>query len=275
MTQRLNNIAEIIDGYDGFIIDQWGVLHNGVAPFDGAIAALSLIKQQGKIAIILSNSGKRADYNQEKMAALGLTPDLYNHILTSGEACHQDLAHRIEAGASVVLISRDDDASVIEGLDFQITKDINIAKAIIIAGNQAHFGEPKDLYPIIEQAAKLDLPCYCANPDIYAVIGQERYYTAGFLAKKYEEFGGKVFYYGKPFAPVYAHCLTLLHDIPRHRVLAIGDSLDHDVKGGQDFGAHTLFIENGVHRTDIAEHGHDALYEKYNIRPDYIMHEWR
>ena len=53
-------LHEVVDRYDGFVIDQWGVLHNGVAAYPGAIECLQRLRALDKTVVILSNSGKRA-----------------------------------------------------------------------------------------------------------------------------------------------------------------------------------------------------------------------
>ena len=37
----LAGVGELADAYDGFIVDVWGVLHDGVTPYPGAIDALN------------------------------------------------------------------------------------------------------------------------------------------------------------------------------------------------------------------------------------------
>ena len=64
-------LYEFMDSYDGFIMDQWGVLHNGIEPYPGVMDALNQLKKRDKQVIILSNSGKRSDYNAKRMKELG------------------------------------------------------------------------------------------------------------------------------------------------------------------------------------------------------------
>ena len=40
----LNGIQELASMYDGFILDQYGVMHNGGLPLDGAAACLTFLK---------------------------------------------------------------------------------------------------------------------------------------------------------------------------------------------------------------------------------------
>ena len=42
--KNINSIKEIINNYDNFIIDQWGVMHDGVNGFKHAIDAIKFQK---------------------------------------------------------------------------------------------------------------------------------------------------------------------------------------------------------------------------------------
>src|SRR3546814_265489 len=89
--ERLSQIAE---GYDLFLIDQWGVLHNGEMPHESAVAALRMLHAAGKTIVVISNSSKRRIVSLEGMVALGIEPALVDHVVTSGEEAWQAFAAR-------------------------------------------------------------------------------------------------------------------------------------------------------------------------------------
>ena len=66
--QKINSISSptLIDNYDTFLLDMWGVMHNGSAPYEGVLQTISELKKAGKKLIIVSNSSKRRE-NSEKM----------------------------------------------------------------------------------------------------------------------------------------------------------------------------------------------------------------
>jgi ribonucleotide monophosphatase NagD (HAD superfamily) len=95
-----------------------------------------------------------------------------------------------------------------------------------------------------------------ANPDITVHVGDHELYCAGALARRYAELGGRVLQAGKPFAPIYERALALANEkagrpILKSRVLAIGDSLQTDIRGAIDQGLQALFISNGIHRAEF------------------------
>ncbi len=87
----LPGLEAVIDHYDGFIIDLWGVLHDGRAPYDGALAALRGLKARGKKIALLSNSSNIVDAVADELLNLGFDESLYDALLTSGELVGQAL----------------------------------------------------------------------------------------------------------------------------------------------------------------------------------------
>jgi len=57
----ITNLRELAPRYDGFILDLWGVIHDGVSPIPGAIDCLRSLIDTGKRITLLSNAPRRAD----------------------------------------------------------------------------------------------------------------------------------------------------------------------------------------------------------------------
>ncbi len=49
----LPGFAPLAARYDGFIIDLWGVIHDGVTPYDGAVDCLTRLRDAGKRVVML------------------------------------------------------------------------------------------------------------------------------------------------------------------------------------------------------------------------------
>ena len=77
----------------------------------------------------------------------------------------------------------------------------------------------------------------CTNPDLIVHRGTKEEYCAGYIAKIFEELGGKVIYYGKPHKEIYEMCFK-----KNEKVLAIGDNLRTDIKGANNLNIDCLFI---------------------------------
>lgn len=92
-----------------------------------------------------------------------------------------------------------------------------------------------------------DVPFYCANPDIVTVDGPVLRVMPGSLAKDFEKAGGKnVLRLGKPDAVAYEAAFQLAEGVERGRVLAIGDSLEHDIRGAVGVDVDSLYVAGGI-----------------------------
>src|SRR5258705_8087869 len=92
--RRLAGLREIVPDYDGFVLDLWGVLHDGAKPLPGAVDALTQLKATGKRLAILSNAPRRAALVASRMTEIGIPPELYDHVHSSGEEAWQHLKRR-------------------------------------------------------------------------------------------------------------------------------------------------------------------------------------
>ena len=98
------------------------------------------------------------------------------------------------------------------------------------------------------------LKLLCANPDIVVDRGEVREWCAGAVARLYTEMGGTSLYFGKPHPPIYDLARRRLTQLgrptPDDRILAIGDGIITDIKGGLGEGIDTLFITGGLAREE-------------------------
>jgi HAD superfamily hydrolase (TIGR01459 family) len=243
---------ELMDSYDGFIMDQWGVLHNGLHPYDGVIDTLNHLKQRKKQVVILSNSAKRADDNIERLKKLGIRHGQYQAVVSAGEVTWQGLKEQKDPpfknlGQRCYLISRPDDKSLLQGLDIELVTDIEQAQFILITSYDQATTKMEDLEPVFKRASAKRIPMICANPDLITVYGHERAVGPGAVANRYHELGGAVHFIGKPHKMIFRYCLGLFDGVIPSRILVIGDSIQHDIAGGVGADLDTAFITSGIH----------------------------
>lgn len=288
-TKFCHGISDISDSYNAFILDQWGVLHNGEKAYDGVIDCLKELKARNKFIIILSNSGKRADQNREVLKDLGIGPGLYDEIVTSGEMTWQGLRTQDDGvfkniGQKCFLLSRNGDTSIIEGLnDIELVKDIEDADFLLISGSDAPEKTMVDYYePILKAAIRKRLKAICANPDVRIVVGNSYAHGPGMIARRYEDFGGVVTYIGKPHKPIFQHCIKILQgqNIYPGDTVMIGDTMAHDIMGASAVEIDTCLVKCGIHWGAFKEAQSPAEVDKilntlilqyHNIRPTYLV----
>lgn len=286
-TKFCQGISDISDSYAGFIIDQWGVLHNGETPYEGVVECLRELKNRNKYIIILSNSGKRADQNKDRLKKIGIAPGLYDEILTSGEMTWQGLKNQNEGffkglGKKCYVISRGGDTSIVDDLDLQIVDDVSKATFLMIAGTDAPKMTMEDYEPILKTAVRHRLTALCANPDSRGVMGAGYIMGAGTLARRYQDFGGVVHYIGKPHQPIFQQCIRILQkkEIYPGQTIVIGDTMAHDILGGTLVNIDTCLVKTGLHAPAFANaktpletnRALSLLVNQYNkVRPKYLV----
>lgn len=80
--------------FDGFIVDQWGIRHDGVRPYPGAIHYLLELRRAGKHVVVLSNSGRREAGNTRLMAKVGFDARLFDRFVSAGEDARSAIERR-------------------------------------------------------------------------------------------------------------------------------------------------------------------------------------
>lgn len=278
-------LYELMDSYDGFIMDQWGVLHDGQQPYEGVIDALNHLKQRKKQVIILSNSAKRSDENVERLKKFGIKPAHYRAVVTAGEVTWQGLKEQKEPpfrglGQKCYLISRADDRGLLAGLDVEVVEDIEQAQFILITSFDSTSMKVEDLDPVFKKAVIKRLPAICANPDLITVYGHERAVGPGAVAKRYHELGGAAHLIGKPHKTIFRFALGLFEDLIPSRILVVGDSLLHDMAGAAGVDLDTAFVTQGIHAsafkagmsTEQKRKAMEHLAQGYGgIRPNWVL----
>ena len=247
--RRIGGLAEIAERYDAFVIDQFGVLHDGAATYPGAVGALEMLREAGKRIALVSNSGKRSTPNVERLARLGIGAHLFDAFVSSGEVAHAMIAGgevAVERGARVMVVARGDGAAALDGLGLVPTDDAARADLVVIAGSEAERVPIETTAAALEPAARRGVRALCTNPDLHMLAAGGIHPGAGAIARRYEAAGGPVTWIGKPHAAIYEHAARALGGLDWSRTLGIGDSAEHDVAGVKGMGGDALLVETGV-----------------------------
>lgn len=270
--ERLDGIGPLAERYEVFLLDQFGVLHDGTRPYPGAVAALSALKHAGKTVVLISNSGKRAQPNESRLVKLGFEPGSWDHFVSSGEVAWRsfhDMAAsgELSPGTKCLLISRDDDRTAIEGLPFVLTEAGEDAELVLISASEGDRYDLDHYRHLLEPAAARRVPCFCTNPDTVMLTSLGPRFGAGRLADLYESLGGNVTRIGKPYRAIFDAALALAGEPDRGTVVCIGDSVEHDISGGNSAGIATALVLSGI-LADISDLA--AVFDEQQAWPDYI-----
>jgi HAD superfamily hydrolase (TIGR01459 family) len=246
----LSRLDDIFDNYDALFCDVWGVVHNGRSAYAPACQALVRARQAGKIVILVTNVPKPRDPIPGQLDRLGAPREAWDAIVTSGDAIRAALAQR--APGPMYKIGPDSDHSLWQGLGI-VQSDFDAATFIGISGlNDDNHETPADYADLLARARARDMDLFCANPDIVVRVGDRLHWCAGAIARDYAKLGGRVVMAGKPHPPIYEEALRELtriagRQIPKNRILAIGDGVGTDALGANRAGLDCLFIASGMH----------------------------
>lgn len=260
MTQFISGLAEIIDQHDAFIVDQWGVLHEGVQAYPGAKEVMERILASGKEVVVLSNSGKKAEANARRLAEMGFSPERYAGIVTSGEAVWQSLAtDTLPTGTGkrhyVVSQEASTTAEWCAGLDAGLfVASLEQAEVVVLLA-LPYETTAATQEGMLAAMRERDLPLVCGNPDVRAPGPACLHNSPGGLAAQYERMDGIVHYFGKPHPGVFTRSLEQLRFPAPARVLMVGDNLATDVVGAERMGMASLLLRQGVHSAAFGEEG--------------------
>lgn len=250
MTAALRSLDDVLDQYDVLLCDVWGVIHNGRTPYLKACAALERARARGITVLLVSNVPKPRDSIPPQLDRIGVPRGAWDAIVTSGDAIRAELKTRAP-GPMFKIGPGEFDRALWEGLDL-VESQLSEARFIGISGLFNDDDTPDQYADLIKQARARDLEMLCANPDIVVQFGDKLIWCAGAVARDYEAIGGRVVMAGKPFAPIYTLAYAELEklrgkQVPKPRLLAIGDGVGTDVKGAAAQGIDCIFIASGTH----------------------------
>jgi HAD superfamily hydrolase (TIGR01459 family) len=249
-------LSAVAGRYDAFIIDLWGVMHDGIRAYPAAVEALRRIRAAGKRSVVLSNAPRRAAVIAARNAEIGIPAELPDHLLSSGEDAWQHLNTRPDAfyqalGRRCYHLGPERDLGMREGLDLDFVGSLAEADFILNTGNLHETDQVATYRAFLDEGLSRRLPMICANPDLIVMRGEAMEICAGALALDYEQKGGTVRWHGKPHPEVYRSCFKLLEGIAPARIAAIGDSLRTDVAGAEASGIDSIFIAGGIHGAEL------------------------
>ena len=275
--RAISGLREVANDYDVYLVDQWGVLHDGHTAHDAAIEVMRRLKDDGKKLIILSNSSRRASTTRGNLIRMEINPDLFDSFATSGEEVWRAFQARNDKfygglGRKCVVLQWGKDEQFFEDLDLEPVDTIEEAEFILLNGTE------KDRFPeydaLLRNAAERNLPLICSNGDFVSITPDgELVQCPGVVAQRYEALGGQVRWHGKPTEGAYRMALDGV--AADARILAIGDSLYHDIGGAAANGFSSLFITSGIHRPELeaAPEALESLYAQYGATPTYVLRD--
>jgi HAD superfamily hydrolase (TIGR01459 family) len=284
-----NNIRDFLDIYDAFILDIWGVLHDGIACYDGVLDSLKEMKRLNKKIVLLSNAPSRSKLSEEKLKEFGIERNFYDEIITSGETAYEHLKENQETGFKKYgknfyhLGSLHQNSNLLEDLEYNEmdTKNLEKSDFVIVTGYHTNVKDELSEMNEIEICAKNNIPFICVNPDKSFIRSDGyEYRCAGNIADIYKQMGGKnLIYFGKPYPDVYQIAFSKLGITDKKAILAIGDGHYTDILGANNQEIDSALICGGMLSKELKiTHGQlpaknqiEKICKEHNIEPTYIL----
>ena len=278
MIKEIQSLLDLIDDYDLFLFDQWGVIHDGKNIFPKAEEIFLHLQNLKKQVVIISNSGKKSSDNISRMKKLGAKNTLNVPLITSGDVCRDLLVNKKNyfknLGDKYFVVATE--YPLLSETQYQQVHSLEKSDFLLLC-TTTNFDGYDLIDNIFNEAINLKLPLVCSNPDVLGISGEDVHPSTGDLAIKYKKMGGKTHIIGKPGDEIFDFALNRT-GIDKIKTLMIGDSLFNDIYGANQFNIDSLLITSGIHKKDflvnkpiedIIKDIHSDFQNKGN--PNYIM----
>ncbi len=269
MTKNLDKegISSIVDKYQLFYVDLWGVVHNGVSLHIEAIKVLQEISKRKKNYILLTNAPRPNYAVKSFLEKLGMEKEIRDHVFTSGEAALIYLKKNLSDNF-FFHVGPPRDFDLFKNFEDMKSENIENCDYILCTGLFDDYDQDLKYYKDLFEK-NIQKKMICTNPDLIVDRGNTRELCAGSVAMVFEKMGGEVVYFGKPYPEVY----NLSTDNKNKKILAIGDNLNTDIKGANLLNYDSLLISNGIHKNEIKEKGIEKVTKSYEAICNYIQSE--
>ena len=269
MTKNLDNegLKSIIEDYEIFYIDLWGVVHNGIVLNKKAIEALEEINKAKKDYVLLTNAPRPSKTVKLFLEKMGMNKKIREKVYSSGEAALSYLKKNY-CDKKFYHIGPNRDFDLF--LEFEKNKLTKIKDSTYLLCTGLFEEQEEDLKYYKELFNEhTNKKMICTNPDLIVDRGKKRELCAGSVALIFEKMGGEVVYFGKPYPEVY----NLSINNKNKKILCIGDNLNTDIKGANLLNYDSLIISNGVHKEEIKKYGIEKVSQNYEAIVNFIQTE--
>lgn len=272
---------DLVDNFDCFLFDQWGVIHDGKKKFSFIDKTLSKLKS--KYCIILSNTSQNIkEAKKDTLKKLKINYLYFDKIITSGEYLEYianskkkkfDKFNNYLKLKKCYLISNGSQNEVFKNIGLKKTS-INSAK-FILAMSVKPFENFDKYKNILNKLVKKKIVMICSNPDKFVYDGKVKKFVlqVGMLAEYYKDIGGSVIYIGKPHKEIFSFSLKNLR-FKKDKILMIGDNTQTDIAGAKNFGIKSALVLDGFNKNERNNYKNKNLttiLKRLSVKPNFII----
>ena len=286
MIRPIVNVRKIIDPFDAVIVGFNGVLTDGNGIKQDAVNALINMKKAGNSDVLCSNSPLRVSQIADRLYENKEPLNIFDAVISAGEILHYKLKFRHEDFASLghryFQLGAKNKSAVFAHLDYERVPELGAADFIYMESVASLDDVIEKYLPDLQQAAAMNLPLVVAGNDTSSFNNGKICIASGAIAEQYAVLGGRILTLGKPDPLVTAYCLEAMpQNLPKEKILVIGDNIATDIKGANLAGLSSLLISKGVHVNFLGE-GYISDVAKtrelslsLDAYPDYVISNLR
>lgn len=274
--QPVASLGALVDRFDGFIFDAFGVLNVGDTALPTARTRFHDLQAMGKRCLVLSNAATAPQQQLvQKYRNLGfpITPDqlISSRMLVSAAlGLETDKTWAVMAPAW----ARSDQLPcrnfIIANQDIKVNRErLDDADAVLMLSTQGWTDRLQE--GLVDSLRCRPRPVWVANPDLVAPREDGLSLEPGHYAHQLADtIGLEPLFFGKPFSNAFDAAKVKLSHIPASRLLMVGDTLHTDILGGRCAGVSTMLVtaHGALKGLDVS-----ACMAESGIFPDFIAPE--
>ncbi len=284
--ELINRIAEISYAYDVVILSFMGIISDGENINLAAIDTMHRLRRENKKILILANHPARVEKLAFDLEKVGVTSDMYDGLLTSGEVVYHEMANKTSQffrslGNCYYYIGRECHRNDWINIGYIPVDEIESAEFIIVTGSENKYDMIERYLPVLRNAANLGLPMLCVNPDKGLLLGNSDDIGGGSIASRYQSMGGVVMLRGKPQNDMFLYCMEGFPGVEKNKFLMIANNYNSDVKGASDAGIDSVVVASGTHAREfgialgkpISAQSVSEVSRHYGLFPKFVISE--
>lgn len=300
------NLEKLYERYDTFLIDMYGVLWNGRGFFSGVLSLLKKMRTAGKQVIILSNTTLTATKCHERYFPRGMLASThFDTFISSGEVLKNTIkTHFKDAKTYFPAFCCPDDIFANSGLihcqfveksDFVFVGNLNYHKPYFADGLKDKRGKSipiaeltfidyhniadfEEVSSFIDLCLKHNKTLAIANSDLFAIESFNSGNTdlfkpiicQGYIGALYENAGGKVIYFGKPYPVIFDYAKQFIS--AQDKVAMVGDTPWTDILGGNIAGFETILTLSGIAQLFLKNNSENEVNKFINDIGSKMVH---
>ena len=274
---KISSFEKVIQQYDAIFFDAFGVLKNYNGLIEGVAETIYKLHNDQKQIFILTNDSSRSPFELAKRyQQQGIDLITEENMISSGMLAREYLQLKIKKG-TIAYLGTKNSAHYVENLGLPTlpisevqSENFSDISALVLLDEEG-FNWESDLSKSINLLRHKNIPVVVANTDrTYPVSNNQINIAIGGIANMLEDIVGKRFIrFGKPDVPLFIYAyekLSKIKDIPKNKVLMVGDTLHTDILGGNKFGIHTALVLTGNTLPDQ----YNYIINSSGIIPDHV-----